>query len=80
MTKKGLRPIRTYTLALDNQLVISLEKEFPKNQILEFDHIESFYNFRTIGDFFEFETSILSNKEVTLPVTTGTYLRIMILF
>lgn len=59
MIKKGQNPVTTFAFSLDN----NSEKRFD-NQATELmiQRIESFYNYRTIGEKFDLVTSVLSNQ------------------
>ena len=54
--------IITYALALDRESDERLAIEYPENLTLKVLHLESYYNYRTVGKNFDLMTSILSNN------------------
>ena len=64
LTLKDLEShVKLYALALDLETDQSIQREFPKNFTLTVANLESFYNYRTLGDKFELVTSVLSYNE-----------------
>ena len=57
-----------YAMALDRITDERLIRENPENQTLTVLHLESYYNYRTIGDQFNLMTSILSKNEYLKPI------------
>ena len=55
--------IITYALALDRESDERLAIEYPENLTLKVLHLESYYNYRTVGENFDLMTSILSNND-----------------
>ena len=53
--------VKTYALALDIDIDKSIRNRSLFNRTLNIQHLESFYNYRTIGSKFTLATSILSN-------------------
>ena len=53
----------TYAMALDRETDERLTATFEKNFTLTVLHLESFYNYRTVGSNFELNSSILSHHD-----------------
>ena len=52
--------VTTISLAIDREIDNRVVSEYPENQFLTVDHLESFYNYQTKGNNFEVCSSILS--------------------
>lgn len=67
---KELSIIQTYALALNEQIIDEIQNEsLNKNkQFLTIAQVESFYNYRTVGENFNLVTSVLSLRNDFLPL------------